>query len=241
MLDEDFLHSLPDDPDEALAELYKTLKAKLLSEHDYSLRMDINTAFDLEDSRRTLLNIIFAFIEANRLPLVLDRNSPNDSDNFLIYFKSVVENVEFYIAKTSFERATQAKSGTSAIYVLSPELKAKIHRYLTSIRELIATSTLSDTKRSTLSKKLNAFGDEVDRDKTRVEALASAMIWTRKEIVAGAQELEPLAEKLGKMFDSFAKATEFLRLPSSSEQKQIPAPPKRIEGPKRDLDDEVPF
>lgn len=241
MLDENFLHSLPDDPDEALAELYKLLKANMISEHNNALEMDSNTAFDLEDSRRQLLNIVFAFIDAHELNLVIDREPPNSSEHFEFYFKAAVKCIEFYIAKTTFERVTRAKSGTTATYVLSPELKTKIHRYLTTIRDLIASSSLSETKRATLSKKLNAFADEVDRNRTRVEALASALIWTRKEIVEGAEGLEPLVEKMSKMFDSFTKATEFLRLPSTLDKSQIPPPPKRIEGPKRDLDDEVPF
>ena len=241
MLDEDFLHSLPDDPDEALGTLYKKLKRQLVLEHQEAISINMESPFDLEDARRTFLNMIFAFVTAHGLTLDVSMNMPNGVDDFGYYFKSTTEVIEFYIARTSFERTTKAKNGTAAIYLLSPELKSKIHRYLTSIRELISTSALSESKRSTLSKKLNAFADEVDRNRTRVEALAAAMIWTRKEVVEGAQGLEPIVEKLDKMFQSFTKATEFFKLPSSAEQKEIPAPPKRIEGPRRQLDDDVPF
>ena len=241
MLNEDFVHSLPDDPDEALAHLYKMLKGGLAQEREEAMISNSETAFDLEEARRTLLNIVFAFVAAHGIALNFDSNIPRSTENFNLYFVDVVESIEFYIARTSFERAARVKNGSSAIYVLTPDLKTKIHHYLTSIRELIAHSTLSESKRAALSKKLNAFADEVDRNRTRIEALASAMIWTRREIVEGAEGLEPIVEKLEKMFRSFAKATEFFKLPSPSESKQIPAPQKKIEGPKREFDDKVPF
>jgi hypothetical protein len=241
MLDEDFLNSLPDEPDEALVVLYKLLKSQLANAHDNSIQMNGESSFNLEQSQRSLLNVILAFTEAHNLDLGIDRKIPWQTDDFTIYFQGAIETIERYIARTSFQRAAQIRNGTSGTYVLSAELKSKIHKYLSSVRELIAASSLSDTKRTALSKKLNAFAEEVDRDKTRIESLAAAMVWTRKELVEGAQGLEPIIEKMDKMFQSFAKATEFLRLPSAKDQKQLPAPPKRIEGPKRDLDDEVPF
>jgi hypothetical protein len=241
MLDEDFLNSLPDDPDEALAILYKRLKSQLANEHDNSIQMNGESSFNLEQSQRTFLNVMLAFTEAHNLDLAIDGAIPRTTDDFEFYFFDAVETIERYIARTSFQRAAQNRNGTSGTYLLTSELKSKIHKYLSSVRELIAASSLSDTKRTALSKKLNAFAEEVDRDKTRIESLAAAMVWTRKEFVEGAQGLEPIIEKMDKMFASFAKATEFLRLPSSNDQKQLPPPPKRIEGPKRDLDDEVPF
>ena len=241
MFEDDFLLSLSEDPDEGLGQLYKALKNRISEEHDQALQSSSETAFDLESARRSLLNMVFAFVSANNLEIGVDQAVPPNSERFYSYFLSATEGVEFYIAKRAFERVAKAKSGTSAIYVLTLDLKDKIHRYLDKIRALIAGSSLTETKRAVLSKKLNAFADEVDRNRTRVEALAAAIIWTRKEMVEGAEGLEPIIEKLDKMFQSFAKATEFLRLPSSESPKQLPPPQKKIEGPKRDLDDEVPF
>lgn len=240
MLDEDLLDSLPEDSDEALAVLYNTLKSQLADKQERS-DLDEYRSFDLESARRTMLNIVFAFIVAHELDVNANRLTPKDSEQFAVYFFDTTEVVEFYIAKTTFERTSRNRVGTSAIYVLPPELKARVHRYISSIREVIASSSLSDSKRSTLSKKLNIFAEEVDRNKTRIEALASAMIWTRKEIVEGAQGLEPIVEKLDKMFQSFTKATEFFRFPSKDSNQQLPSPPKRIEGPKTVLEEDVPF
>jgi chromosome segregation ATPase len=166
---------------------------------------------------------------------------PTDSHQFVNYFKAVNERIQYYIKVTTYKRAANRKSGIGGIYILTPELRREIHGNLGRIRELIANADLSETKREALSKKLHAFAEEVDKNRTKIEALAAAIIWSRKQVEEGAKNLQPIVDGLTKMFESMAKATEFLKLPSSKETKKLPAPPKRIEGPKRDLDDEVPF
>jgi hypothetical protein len=182
MLDEDLLNSLPDDPDKALAVLYKTLKSQLANEHDNSIQMNGENSFNLEQAQRSFLNVILAFIEAHELYLDVDREIPWSTNDFTFYYHGAIQTIERYITRTSFQRVAQNRNGTSGTYVLSPELKSKIHEYLSSVRELIVASSLSDIKRTALSKKLNAFAEEVDRDKTRIQSLAAAIVWTRKEL-----------------------------------------------------------
>jgi predicted RNA-binding protein with PIN domain len=234
MLDDELLDSLPEDTDEGLAKLYRYLKSDIEQRRETAEMNQQN--FNLEEARRTLLNTLSAYVSAHAIPVQLDIETfPLNSESFDAFFIRAIETIEFYIAKTSFERSAREKSGNSAIYVLSASLKREIHHHLGSVRELIAEAELSDTKRIALSKKLNAFAEEVDRNKTRVESLASAIIWTRKESVEGVRGLEPIVEKLDKMFQSFSKATEFFKLPSGDKPKQLPPPPKRIEGPKNDF------
>ncbi len=241
MFDDDFLQSLPDDADEALATLFQKLSSDLARWRQDEAENQYST-FNLIEEQHGLLIRVFAFIDAHQIDLDLDREAPTGGEAFDIYYRHSISAIEYYIARTSFERSARRK--VVASYVLSPALRLEIQRHLEQIRVIIAEADLTENKRDALSKKLNAFSEEVDRDRTRIDALASAIVWTRKEIIAGAQGLEPIVEKLTKMLDSFAKATEFLRLPSG-EKKQLPAPPKRIEGLKRnfarDLDDEVPF
>ena len=237
MFDDEFLHSLPDDADEGLAILFQKLSQEL-ERWRYEAAQDSNSTYDHMEAQRSLLTKVFAYIAAHDLPLDLNREAPGEYQAFDLYYRDVLSEIEFYIAKTTFERAARAKVVTT--YVLEPGLKQKIHHYISQIRVIIAESTLTENKRDALSKKLNVFADEVDRNRTRIDVLASAIIWTRKEIDAGAKGLEPIVEKLDSMFQSMAKATEWLKLPSPNDKKQLPSPPKRIEH-KRELDDEVPF
>jgi hypothetical protein len=238
MFDDEFLYSLPDDPDEALAVLYKALNDEIIKFSNEA--ESFNQHFDRQESQRALLSKLFAFIDAHHIDLTLDRQLPGNPESFASYYREAASDIEYYIAKTSFERAARLKNGASAIYVLTPALKMEIHHYITQIRDLIAGVELSDTKRAALVSKLNAFATEVDRDKTRIESLAAAIIWTRREVVTGAKGLEPIIEKLERTFNAFAKATDWARLPSPGDKKQLPSPPKRIEN-RREPDDEVPF
>lgn len=238
MFDDEFLYSLPNDPDEAFAVLYKALNSEITQLSDEA--ESFNQHLDVLGLQRALLTKLFAFIDAHSIDLNLERQLPGDPDSFANYFREVTGDVEYHIAKTSFERAARYKNGASAIYVLTPSLKMEIHHYITQIRDLIAGVELTDAKRAALVSKLNAFAAEVDRDKTRIESLAAAIIWTRREVVNGAKGLEPIIEKLERTFNAFAKATDWARLPSPGDKKQLPPPPKRIEN-RREPDDEVPF
>lgn len=239
MFDDDFLHSLPSDADEGLAILFKMLTEDLERSRQEAAGNEYST-FDLMDAQQSLLVKVFAFIAAYNLDLPLNKEAPGNTEAYDFYYRDVISEIKFYIAKTSFERAAKFKSGTAGVYTLSPSLKLEMHHYIGQVRELIAHAQMSDIKRAALSAKLNAFALEVDRDRTRIESLAAAFVWTRKEVAEGAKDLEPIVEKLDKMFQSMAKATEWIKLPSPSDKKQLPSPPKRIEH-KRELDDEVPF
>ena len=77
--------------------------------------------------------------------------------------------------------------------------------------------------------KLNAFAAEIDRDRTRIEAIASAYIWLKREVKEGAEILKPVLGQVERVLDKFAKAKE---LPEA-----LP-PPRRggeIEGPRKEL------
>jgi hypothetical protein len=238
MLDDDLLESLPDDPDEAFGLLYKQL-SKQLAQQRYEAEQDQYSAFDLTQTQHALLVKMFACIDAFDIKVELDRDAPYERQAFEGYYRDTISRIEYHITKTTLERS--ARSRVSPTYILSPALKLEMHHHIQQIRTIIASTLLTDNKRDALSRKLNAFCDEVDRDRTKIDALASALVWVRKEVAQGAKDLEPAIEKLDKMFQSMSKATEFLKFPSKENTKRIPPPPKRIEGPKRDLDDEIPF
>ena len=239
MINDEILLALPDDPEEAFGVLYQQLLAKL-AQDEYEYQQAQFSAFNAHEAREDIIITLFAFTDAHGIDIELSRDVPSSTDKFMLYFREVANITRYHITKASVKRAARTKSSTSGTYLLPPAVKVEIRFYLDQIREIISQSELSDMKRTALTMKLNAFATEVDRDKTRLEALASAIVWTRKEITEGAKGLEPLVEKLEKMFNTFAKATEFMRLPSPSEKKELPAPQKRIED-KRDVDEEVTF
>ena len=102
---------------------------------------------------------------------------------------------------------------------------------------MIAEADLSDQKRDALSKKLNAFAQEVDRDRTNGETLMAFYVSAKREL----KEFSDISEQWSRIADVFSKAKDLVDA--------LPAPkvPKLLEGPKTTdqplpgFEDEIPF
>jgi hypothetical protein len=241
MIDENFYLSLPDDPEEAFPAYEK---------HVCDITFPDGRDSNDDSERRRYVSLILAYLRRNNMKLEMDNQDlPLDPEFFYEYYSQFRIRVGEVSARFHLEALSRKKAGISAIYVLSAPLKSEIHHYLTLIRNLIAEADISHLKRETLSKKLNAFAEEVDRDRTRLEALASAWIWTKREIKDGVEVLNPVLDKLEKIVDKFTKATELAdALPSPKRGGEIEAPRKQIEhsvqrtdGNYEEFDDEIPF
>lgn len=99
-----------------------------------------------------------------------------------------------------------------------------------------------ERKREALLNKLGALQNEVDRDRTRLDALADLTL-----TVAGV--LDTAVEPVNKVLNSIARVLygaqqeELKSLPAPKTPKQIPGPKISSGGrkPKQDMDDEIPF
>lgn len=230
MIDEDFFISLPDDPEHAFP-LYEAHIREILGERD-------ENGWEWE---RQYVQYIKAFM------LEYDFEIPNLPDldptdeNFAYFYRQFSDAVGVKAKKANLSRLRSVRLGVSPSYILSPADKMTIHHYVDRIRSLIAEATLTPQKRDALVNRLNAFAVEVDRDRTRLDALTSIYVFAKRE---AKEELKPVFDQIEKIMEIFERAGEWLGLPSKDEKKQLPAPPKRIEGPKKrefDLDDEIPF
>ena len=169
---------------------------------------------------------------------------PSDPEEAFSIFErkmreKLVKKPEYF--ENSNEEADFKKAGSTCIYVLESGAKTKIHKYISKIRKVIADTDLTDWKREALSNKLNAFALEIDKDRTRLEALASLYVLAKKE----AQEIKPISEQIEKIWDAVSKGGEELwkALPKPKIKGYLEKPQEKIEGPKEnfDLDDEIPF
>ena len=240
MINEKFFLSLPDDPEEAFP-IFERHVREIVFKDDWEQRNN-------DDCERDYISYILAFVSYYKIDIGISDEIPNPGSDFWVYYNELRRRVNFCSAQFSLRRLARSKAGFSAIYILPPALKTEVHHYLGLIRQLIAEADLSEQKREVLARKLNAFAEEVDRDRTRFEALAAAMIWTKREIKDGADILNPVLEKLEKVMDKFTKAKELPdALPSPSRAGEIEASPKRIEWSTQqrqfgdDIDDEIPF
>ncbi len=122
--------------------------------------------------------------------------------------------------------------------------KTTIHNYITKIREVVQKLEVETPKKEALLKRLTALSEEVDRDRTRLEAFGELVLSVSSIAGEAAEKLEPIR----RFIDSIGKVINGAR-ESEPERKQLPPVrmPKRIEVQKpstqspRELDDEVPF
>ena len=191
MIDEEFYFSLPDDPEEAFP-IYEEHIRKVAFGNEWEEREN-------DDMERLYINLILVFVVEHDINIGMSHEIPESGAEFWQYYKELQQRVNFCSARFSIQRLSRAKAGTSAIYVLSPPLKTEIHHYLGLIRDLVAEAELSPQKRDALAAKLNAFAEEVDRDRTRLEALAAAWVWTKREIKDGVDVLNPVLDKIEKL------------------------------------------
>lgn len=135
------------------------------------------------------------------------------------------------------------KAGTTCIYVLDSAAKSKLHKYINKIREIIADADLTDSKREAFASKLNAFAEEVDRDRTKIEAFAAFYAGAKTEL----KDLTDLSDKLEKIWEIVGKGKELWKaLPKPKITGYLEKPLDKIEDHSKskesfELDDEIPF
>ena len=238
MIDEEFFLKLP----EEAFPLYERHVHQICFAEDWDSRQH-------DEFERDYINHICEFVIIYNIDLGIDYEVPQPGGEFWDYYHQFKQRVKKYSARSSLRRLSRMKAGTAGIYILPQSVKLEIHHFINRIRQLLAEAELSPQKRDALAKKLNAFSEEVDRDRTKIDALAAAWVWTKREIKDGVEVLNPVLNKLENILDKFTKATELpdiLSLPKPSDK--LEAPQKRIEGPEPkqqtsydDLDNNIPF
>jgi hypothetical protein len=149
-------------------------------------------------------------------------------------------------------RHTQRLRPISTVLSLTPEMKKQIHHFINRIRAIVEPVDLPAAKKEAIWTKLNALADEVDRDRTKTEAMTALALEIAGATGEAAKRLAPVKEILDAITNLFAKAkemTEFRRLPSPSGRKRLEAPRKQLPGPQPDkdsqttgdMDDDIPF
>lgn len=247
MIDEELLESLPGDPEEAFYIFESALRAKLIkkpeafdNEHDYR-----DFEVQREENAREYFAKVAAFLSLYNFEVGVDFDQlfSSEGDYFWTLHKEATQKIQYFAMQCALTRNQKKKSGTTCIYVLDSAAKAKLHRYINKIREIIADANLSDSKREAFAARLNAFAEEVDRDRTKIEAFAAFYAGAKNEL----QDLSDLSDKLEKVWEIVGKGKELWKaLPKPKINGYLDKPLGKIEDhskPKEtiDLDDEIPF
>lgn len=163
-----------------------------------------------------------------------------DSDDFEHRFLVFRSEVDHYInvIKIRNTRRTNANGVR-----LNHHEKQTLHDYIEKMRQIIASSSLSDARKERIFDVLGQLGLEVSRDRTRFERIAT---FTRSLAGLSKETANEGAMPWAKVFLSFwgvlddAKQDEAQRLPAPEARKTLPRP-NSSNAVNSNVTDEIPF
>jgi chromosome segregation ATPase len=116
--------------------------------------------------------------------------------------------------------------------------KRKLRHLLLQIKETVDKLDVSQSKKEALFAKIAALENEINRERTRFDALAALWVEVCGKIGDGVEKLESLR----KLIDSVGNLIGAAKKEEETETHRLPAPktPKQIAPPKESGDD-IPF
>jgi len=247
MFSQELLESLPNDPEDAFGVFEMEIRSKIppikeLNDHDEQRSYDLGRA----QFAKEYVLALAAFVSAYDFDIGVDFDELMQLGDysFINKFEEASNKIKFFSNKCAIKLAQRKKSGTTCIYVLEDAAKIKIQKFIGKIREIILKADLTDMKKDALVKRLNAFGLEVDKDRTSLEAYTALYVATKKEL----KEVKEIIEPLEKIWSTVASGGKELwkALPTITIKGFLNEPPKKIEDKSKfsenfQLDDEIPF
>ncbi|WP_375596648.1 hypothetical protein ABWI00_10230 [Algihabitans albus] len=219
LLDE--LSDLPEDPELAFVE-FERRKRKKLEENLWS-----SQGYLIADVAMEYLFQVMAFHDAFDLKKINQPNISRNSENFDSEFKDFLDSVTY---QTMFIQALQARrlSSVRVIVSLTPENRQEIQGYIEKIRDIVRPIELRPGKKEAILKRLDELSNEIERDRTKVEALTATSLEIATEIDRHTKLLDRAKGFLDKIEHVIASAKELADQAKLGRREA----PKLIEGPK---------
>jgi hypothetical protein len=247
MLIEDEYTRLPAEPELAFIQLEKKYRADL---HEYLQTSGKNSSDDAH--YLAYINQTLAAVRALNLGILESWQVPKHNSNLWEAYRDFSAEVEHYLVQIKVQHGRRISGHSVA---LDTATKLKIHHHIGQIREIVLKLEVLPAKKEALIAKVTALSDEVDRDRTRIEALAALTLEVAATTGEAARRLKPvkgILDTVAKLL-GHAKDAENARpsLPAPQERKRLEPPRSPKSQPSAgpswdavkggDLDDEVPF
>jgi hypothetical protein len=231
MLTNDFLCSLPDDPDLGFIKLVDYLNEWLEQEY----------AKQNSDARTMYAEAIHAFVDEYDLDVPF-RSFGRDGFESREDWDRFSSAVNYTKNRYQFRHRRGSRMLLASSVTLNAERRAEIHSLIAKIRKVVAVLDVSEDKRDRIYSRIAALAKEVDQSKTFYGTLMCLILETSGTLGEAAERLDPLARLIRRLTSIVADqktADEELKLSAPPETKRIegPAPPQRYQ----DLDDDIPF
>lgn len=210
------------------------------------LRNRIERALSLEDVNNTswiyvtYMSKILAIKKELNLDILNNWSLPSTERVSFDKYVDFQHEVDHFVTQMQLRYARRQRQYSVA---LDSPTKAKMRHHLNQIKEIVDRLDASLTRKQALYNKISALDAEINRDRTRFEALADLWISGCAAFGEGFEHLRPSIEAIGTLMGR-AKEKEDEQTPKLPPHQ----PPKRIEPPHkapaprgRIVDDDIPF
>ncbi len=221
--EQEFLLSLPEDPDESLA-LFEAWanKERLYNDLCGNEYFNSDIYYDKIIIFCKKLNIEIGVCE-------------DDLEKITNIAKRKIKRI---VMESNLVLAQRTKENINPSYELTPAIRIKIHRHISKIKSELEKLDLTDKKRNQLFSKLGKFAISVDQGKTRWDTFGILSVSIAKDAPTC---LKDITDLVGVM----KNAEEYTQLLIKREdRKLLDAPQKKIEDQSQsndNMDEEIPF
>lgn len=243
LITQDELDNAPEDPATAFTQLVGFAQRRLskyIGEADTQ-----NEGYLIEEAQHRFMNVIIGLAKAYQIDPFATLDVPRRKHFSYEDYSDFSADLDHYMTQLLVANSIKTKSDSVTI---APEVKDKIRTYVASIKEQIDSSSLTDSKKADLHKKLRDFETELDKNRVpliAVTRLAFVLLSVPGALYASYDVVSKLTTNVLQIVGE-AKATEDdnRKLP---EDRPMPAlsPPRKEENEEitrsTDLDDEIPF
>jgi hypothetical protein len=239
--EEDFAAVADCPPDLAFARLEKRFRTRLENNLENSQNNNTWAHYIIE-----YMNHTHAAAEALGLDFLDLFSIPaeDNTSNLQDIYNAFLRVVDNYTVRAHIRNV---RHGPSTSLPLDEHDKKHIRAYVTKIKEIVEASALEIGKKESLLNRLNAFLAEVDRDRTSMQRFSDFIMGLARTTADATEELEPtwkwarlIAAIFGARYDA-----ENAKLPPPQKKIEPPKPklppPRRVNGSRRDMDDDIPF
>jgi hypothetical protein len=243
MIADDKFSDLPAEPELAFVQLEREFRNDLTNSLEASESGNASDTYYLEYMNNTL-----AAARALNLDILKGWEVPSSDRQLWDAYRRFKSDVDHYTIQIRIHHSRRARGYSVA---LDSVTKQKIRHHLNQIKEVVDRLEVSPAKQEALYAKINALSEEVDRDRTKFEALAALSIEVASTGGEAARQLNPIREWIDSIarLVGLAKDAENARptLPAPGERKRLEPPRRQLQGPEQlrvpgpDLDDEIPF
>jgi hypothetical protein len=241
--EEDFMAVADCPPDLAFVRLERKFREMLETNLERSDNGNTYDHFIIEYMNHTLAAANALGLDILEFFTVPDPNNTTNLTGTYNHFRQVVDGFTVGV------HIRNIRVGPATSLPFDEHEKKHIRAYVLKIKEIVDASALEIAKKEALMNRLNAFLAEVDKDRTSMQRFQDFVMSVAKTTTDATEELEP-AWKWVRMIAALFGVRQ------DTENAKLPAPPKRIERPKRqlpppaaqrngtrnsDIDDDIPF